>query len=88
MPDIIIKSEKEEEKPVQDSDIKKTLEAADEYERLKVQNDLFEKEIQRREELKAKLMIGGKADAGQYTPEKSPEEKTKEEASKILEMFK
>lgn len=87
MSDIIIKSEeKQEEKPIQDSDIKDTLKQADEYAKLKEENDKLEVEYLRQQELKAKLQLGGQALAGK--PEENEEDKLKQEASKIINMFR
>lgn len=89
MSDIIISTDnKKEEKPVEEN-IKDTLKAADEYAKLKEQNDRFEAEIQRTEELKQKMMIGGRALAGQSPPpEKTEKEKADEEAKAILSMIR
>lgn len=88
MTDIVIKQdEKKEEKKVDESDIKETLKAADEYQKLKEQNDKLEAEYIRQQELKAKIALGGKSIAGQNI-EKNPEEKAKEEAAEILKRFK
>jgi hypothetical protein len=40
--------------------------------------------LEREEALKANEMLGGKSNAGQPTPELSPEEKVKAEAMKLL----
>jgi hypothetical protein len=88
MPDITISTKAEEKPAVQDNDIKETLRAADEYRKLKEENDKLEAEYIRHQELKAKIALGGRAMAGQFTPEKSEEEKAKEEAAKILAMFR
>jgi hypothetical protein len=89
MTDIIISDKKEEKPAIQDNDIKQTLERADNYRKLKEENDKMEAEYNRREELlKGKIAVGGRALAGQYIPEKSPEEIAKEEAAKILSMFR
>lgn len=86
MSDIIIKSEeKKEPEKVTEADVKDTLRAADEYEKLKEQNDKLEAEYKRQMELKAKIALGGKADAG--TPEESQEDKDKKEAAKLLSAF-
>ena len=82
----IITENKDEIKPNIESDIKQTLKDADDYQKLKEENDRFEAELLRKENLKARINLGGKAQAGQV--EKSPEEKTKEEAEKILNLFK
>lgn len=87
MTDIVIKQEeKKEEKPVETQDIKETLKAADEYKRLKEENDRLETEYVRQQELKAKIAMGGKALAGKV--EKTPEDEAKEEAARIISMFR
>jgi len=50
----------------------------EEYESLKTQNDNIEAELLRREQLKAKIAMGGKSDAGQIKEIKTetPEEYT------------
>ena len=87
MTDIVTKQEdKSEEKTgVNVNEIKETLKAADEYQRLKDENDKLEGEYLRQQELRAKLAIGGRTIAGQ--PEKTELEKSQEEAAKILSMF-
>ena len=52
---------------------------------LKEQNDVFEKEVLRTQEIRAKALIGGRADAGQ--PEESQEDKDEKEAADILGKF-
>jgi len=49
----------------------------EEYEALKVANDKVDSELLRREQLRAKIAMGGKSDAGQVEVEKedTPEEK-------------
>ena len=80
-------TEKKEELPKpQAEDIKETLKAADEYARLKEENDKLEAEYARQQELKAKIAIGGRSYAG--TTELTDEQKAQEEAKKILSMFK
>lgn len=87
MPDITITTEaKKEEKKPQETDVKEVLKAADEYKRLKEENDKLEAEYLRQQELKAKITLGGRAMAGQNV-EKSPEEKAREEATRILKPF-
>ena len=89
MADITISTtQPEEKKAVQDSDIKETLKVADEYKKLKEENDKLEAEYIRQQELKAKIAIGGRANAGQYTPEKTQEQKDREEATKLLSLFR
>lgn len=76
----------DEEKKEAAPDIKQTLREADEYEKLKQENDKLEAEYNRREELKAKMALGGRAQAGQV--EKSEQEKADEEAAELLKRFK
>jgi len=52
----------------------------EEYEALKEQNDNVENELLRREQLKAKIAIGGKSDAAQKEVVKTDDEKWAEEA--------
>jgi len=87
MTDIVIKSENKEEQKKDDSgDITATLRAADEYKKLKEENDKIEKEISRHHELlKAKIALGGRTEAGQ--PEESEEEKANKEASEIMSRY-
>ena len=83
MTDIVIKQESSEpEKKPGVEDVKETLKAADEYKRLKEENDKLEAEYLRAQELNAKIKMGGRANAGQ--PEETPEQKTEKEAADIL----
>ncbi len=68
---------KEEPKEKTDSEKRK-----EEYEELKKQNDSVEEELLRREQLKAKIALGGQSDAGQ-TPEK-PKELTDKEYTALF----
>ena len=86
MTDIKISTEETKKEVVQDNDIKETLRSADEYQKIKEENDKLEAELLRQEELKAKASSGGRAIAGQA--EKTPEQLNEEEASKILSMFR
>ena len=87
MSDIIIKTEEgKKEKPAEVADIKETLKQADEYERLKVETEKLETMFLRNQEIKAKLALGGKAEAGQA--EKSPEDVAKDEALKLVSQFR
>ena len=88
MTDITIKQEKEEKKEPDETDIKKTLEAADEYTKLKEANDKLEAEYTRQQELKAKITVSGKAMAGQETKEKTQEDLDQEDADKIVNQFR
>lgn len=71
---------------VSQPDIKQTLKDADEYAKLKAENDRLESEYNRSMELKAKMALGGRAQAGQV--EKSEQEKADEEAAMLLKRFK
>jgi len=82
---IEITEKKEEELKPQPEDIKETLKAADEYKRLKEENDKLEAEFIRQQELKAKIAIGGKALAGKE--ELTPEKKAAQEAAEHLKIF-
>lgn len=88
MSDIIISTDKKEEQKPQESDIKEILRSADEYAKLKEDNDKLENEILRGEQLRARKMLAGKANAGTPNLDKTPEEIAKEEAKAILDMFK
>jgi acyl CoA:acetate/3-ketoacid CoA transferase alpha subunit len=89
MTDIVIKSEeKKEDKKLEVNDVQETLKAADTYQKIKEQNDKLEIELIRQQELRAKIAIGGKSIAGQFTPEKTKEDLAKEEAKKILDMYR
>lgn len=91
MPEIKITTDNNSEEPkkqIEKSAVEKGIETAMEYQKLREENDALEKEILRREELRNRQMISGRANAGQYTPEKSKEEIAKEEAYKILKMFR
>ncbi len=63
----------------------KTEETVAESLRLKQENDAYEVELVRKEELRARSMLDGRAEAGQ--PEKSDEDKANEEAANILKEF-
>ena len=89
MPDITISTEDKKEQPkAAETDIKKILTDADEYQKLKESNDKLEAEYLRQQELRAKLAIGGKALAGQAIPEKTPQDIAREEAAKIIGIYK
>lgn len=85
---IEITEKKEEEKKPVEQDIKETLKAADEYQKLKEENDRLEAEYLRQQELKAKIALSGKALAGQPAPEKTEKEKADEEAKAILSQIR
>ena len=90
MADIIIKggAVQEEKKPVQDNEIKEFLIKENELQKLKDINLQLEAEINKNEELKARMAVGGRALAGQVTPEKTPQDIAKEEAERILKIFR
>lgn len=79
---IEITEKKDEEPKPQTEDIKETLKAADEYNKLKEQNDQLEEEQKRREAL---IALGGRALAGKTA--RTPEEKAAEEAAEHLKIF-
>ena len=81
---IEITEKKEEEKP-QPEDIKETLKAADEYTKVKEETERLEAMYARNQEIKAKIALGGKAEAG--SKEISDEEKAAEEAAKHLKLY-
>lgn len=60
-------------------------ETEENLQKLKEANDLTEKELQRQEELRSKVLLGGKAKAGE--PEPSEQEKADEAAKKLLEVY-
>ena len=55
------------------------------FEELKAANDRYEAEQARAEEIRARQIVGGRANAG--TQEKTPEELAKEEAAEKLKLF-
>jgi len=80
----------EEVKPVEKEVVEGALQAVQEVDKakkLKEENDAFELEVARAEELKARAALGGKSIAGQQVVEKSEEEKVAEEAKEILRTF-
>ncbi len=98
MTEITISDKKQEEKPADVNDIKNTLRAADDYTKEKQRQDeevqkIFEdnkrmkEALEERENLRARLALGGKALAGQYVAEKSEQEKADEEAKEILARY-
>ncbi len=50
--------------------------------RLRKENDEYEAEVNRKQEIRAREALGGRADAGQ--PEESQEQKDEKEAAEIL----
>jgi len=87
MTDIVIKSDDTpaQPKPVEEQDIKETLRKADEYTKLKAENDKLEAELLRQQDLKARMSLGGR---GENIPmDKTPEQKAKEEASELLKPY-
>lgn len=61
--------------------------AREEVEKIRAINDALEKEILRNEELRARQLLGGKTTAGQNV-DKTPEDLAKEEAVRLLGIFK
>ena len=88
MVDVVIKQEVEEKKEATETDIKETLKSADEYAKLKEENDKLEAEYLRRQELKAKIDHAGRANAGVIQKEDTQDDKDQVEADKMLDMFK
>lgn len=89
MSDITISTKEPEKAPVQDNDIKEVIRAAQELEKIKKINDEIEQEMKRTDDLlKAKGIMGGRAQAGQYAPEKTQQDKDKEEADKLVQQFR
>ena len=86
MPDITISTGSNSEEKKQ-PEIKEVIAAAVEVEKIERENERMKKAIIEREELRAKLASGGRANAGQYTPEKTKEEAAKEEAAKLLKAY-
>lgn len=56
-------------------------------EKLKADNDLIQKELLRKQDLLLKVQLAGRAQAGQYTLEKTPQQLAQEEAAVILKPF-
>ena len=85
---IEITEKKDEPEPtaVEPEQIKETLKQADEYAKLKEDNDKLEAEYIRNQELKAKIAYGGKALAGQQ--EETQEDKDDKEATDMLSAFR
>ena len=80
-------AEKEEIKTVEKEVVETALKAVkdvDDAERLKVENDALELQVRRKQELMARLAVGGTTEAGQ---EKNPELEAREEAERILRTF-
>ena len=89
MSDIVIKQEEKQEKQTDEGDIKETLKQADEYQKLKEQNDKLEAEYLRRQELKAKLALDGRASAGEeIKKDTTQEDKDKESVDRLVNQFK
>ena len=88
MSEIKIITEKEEEKKEpEEQDIKETLAKADEYQKLKEQNDKMDVELLRQQEIKAKIAFGGRGEAGQVVKEKTQADIDQEDADKIIKQF-
>lgn len=81
---IEITEKKEEEKPKVE-DVKETLKAADEYEKVKEETERLEAMYARNQEIKAKMALGGRGEAG--SQEKTDEQKAEEEAKEILSAY-
>lgn len=75
---------KKEEKPISVPEATEFMKVEQERNQLKESNDRLQEEIERREDLKARLMIGGRAEAGQKVVEKTSQEIAAEEAKRIL----
>lgn len=88
MADITISTEEPKKQIAQDNDIKKILYDADEYNKIKAENDKMEAELSRREELKARMERGGNSFAGQIVPEKTEQQKADEEAARLVKQFR
>jgi len=92
MTDIIKISTENEQPKTEDKEknIKDILKQADEYQKLKEQNDKLEREILRQEELNARASIGGKSYAGQpnKTEEEIRKEQIKADAAKLISTFR
>ena len=84
--EITEKKEEPEATKVDREDIKETLQKADEYEKLKAENDRLEAEYLRKQELQAKIALGGRAPAGEQ--EETPEKKNEKEAAELLSKFR
>ena len=84
--EITEKKEEPEATKVDREDIKETLQKADEYEKLKAENDRLEAEYLRKQELQAKIAFGGRAQAGQQ--EETTEQKSEKEAADLLSKFR
>ena len=76
---------KETDKPVETTDkpVSPVEETKKNLEELKAANDEVEKELLRKEELKAKIAVGGQSDAGQ-APETPKEISDKEYKDKVM----
>ncbi len=85
---IEITEKKDEPEPtkVNREDIKETLQKADEYEKLKAETEKLEALFLRNQEIKAKMAVGGRAQAGQA--EESQEDKDEKEAAELLSTYR
>ena len=88
MAEITIKQETEDKKEPDESSIKEVLKDADEYAKVKAQNDRMEAEYLRGQELKAKMAVGGKAEAGEQVKERTQDDIDQEDADKLMANFK
>jgi len=82
----IVTEEEKDKKPADETDLRKTLIEADKYEKIKQENDALELELQRQQELKAKLQMGGESMGG--TVQKTQKDRDKDEADRIIGMFR
>ena len=88
MADIVIKQETEEKKEPDESSIKEVLKDADDYAKKKAEVDKLEALYLREQELKAKMAVGGKAEAGEQVKERTQDDIDQEAADKLMENFK
>lgn len=79
---------------MEDTEIPKTPEVPEktdsekrkeEYETLKAENDKVEEELIKREQLRAKVALGGKSAAGAETVEKTQDQKDEEAAKDFMQ---
>lgn len=83
MPDITISTNNEE--PAKKApNIKDIISAASEAEKIEKENERLKKAISERDELQARLSMGGRASAGVPQVEKTPLQIAAEEAKEIL----
>jgi len=86
MSEVVIKTEEKKEEPKAEvHDLKKQLEASEEYQATLKENEQLKKSIIELKEKEANFYLGGKAAAGQV--EENEEEKAKKEAADILSKY-